>query len=51
MAKPESEVAEVKVDTRFTPIYRFLRVLVHLLNRMYFRTTVEGPNMSRQRGR
>jgi 1-acyl-sn-glycerol-3-phosphate acyltransferase len=36
------EVAEVDVDTRFTPIYRFLRVLVHLLNRIYFRTTVEG---------
>ena len=39
------------VDTRFTPIYRFLRVVVHLVNRIVFRTTVspkgrvpsEGP--------
>jgi 1-acyl-sn-glycerol-3-phosphate acyltransferase len=42
---------DVRVDTRFTPIYRFLRVLVHLINRVVFRTTVtptgrvpaEGP--------
>jgi 1-acyl-sn-glycerol-3-phosphate acyltransferase len=42
---------EVRVDTSFTPIYRFLRVLVHLVNRLVFRTTVspqgrvpaEGP--------
>ncbi|MGA2836019.1 MAG: lysophospholipid acyltransferase family protein [Acidimicrobiales bacterium] len=42
---------EARVDTRFTPVYRFLRVLVHLLNRVAFRTTVspegrvpaEGP--------
>jgi 1-acyl-sn-glycerol-3-phosphate acyltransferase len=33
---------EVRVDTRFTPIYRFLRTLVHGLNRLLFRTTVEG---------
>ena len=41
----------MRVDTSFTPIYRFLRVLVHLVNRMVFRTTVspegrvpaEGP--------
>jgi 1-acyl-sn-glycerol-3-phosphate acyltransferase len=33
---------EVRVDTRFTPIYRFLRMLVHGLNRLLFRTTVEG---------
>ncbi len=33
---------EVRVDTRFTPIYRFLRVLVRLANRILFRTTVEG---------
>ena len=32
----------MRVDTRFTPIYRFLRVLVHLLNRLLFRTTVGG---------
>jgi 1-acyl-sn-glycerol-3-phosphate acyltransferase len=36
------EHPEPAVDTSFTPIYRFLRVLVHLLNRLYFRTTVEG---------
>ena len=33
---------DVRVDTSFTPIYRFLRVLVHGLNRLMFRTTVEG---------
>ena len=30
----------ITVDTTFSPIYRFLRVLVHLVNRMVFRTTV-----------
>jgi 1-acyl-sn-glycerol-3-phosphate acyltransferase len=35
---------EIRVDTSFTPIYRFLRVLVHLLNRLCFRTTVEGAD-------
>jgi len=42
---------DVRVDTSFTPLYRFLRVLVHLVNRLVFRTTVspegtvpaEGP--------
>jgi 1-acyl-sn-glycerol-3-phosphate acyltransferase len=33
---------EIRVDTSFTPIYRFLRVLVHGLNRLLFRTTVDG---------
>jgi len=33
---------DVRVDTRFTPIYRFLRVLVHGLNRLLFRTSVVG---------
>ncbi len=33
---------DTRVDTRFTPIYRFLRVLVRLVNRVLFRTTVEG---------
>jgi 1-acyl-sn-glycerol-3-phosphate acyltransferase len=32
----------MRVDTSFTPIYRFLRVLVHVINRLVFRTTVEG---------
>jgi 1-acyl-sn-glycerol-3-phosphate acyltransferase len=32
----------VGVDTRFTPIYRVLRVLVRGVNRLLFRTTVEG---------
>ena len=31
---------EMRVDTRFTPVYRVLRVLVHLINRIVFRTTV-----------
>jgi 1-acyl-sn-glycerol-3-phosphate acyltransferase len=35
---------EVRVDTSFTPIYRFLRLLVHGLNRLLFRTTVEGAD-------
>ncbi len=42
---------EVRVDTRFTPLYRILRVLVRLLNAVLFRTSVthegavpaEGP--------
>ena len=42
---------EVRVDTRFTRIYRLLRMLVHLLNALLFRTSVhrqgtvpaEGP--------
>ena len=33
---------DTRVDTRFTPIYRFLRVLVRLVNRLLFRTSVEG---------
>ena len=40
----EPAAAEMRVDTRFTPIYRFLRVLVHGLNRLFFRTTVEGSD-------
>ncbi len=35
---------EVRVDTSFTRIYRFLRVLVHGLNRLLFRTTVDGAD-------
>jgi 1-acyl-sn-glycerol-3-phosphate acyltransferase len=35
---------EVRVDTSFTPIYRFLRLLVHGINRLLFRTTVEGAD-------
>jgi 1-acyl-sn-glycerol-3-phosphate acyltransferase len=35
-------VGDTGVDTTFTPIYRFLRGLVHGLNRLVFRTTVEG---------
>jgi 1-acyl-sn-glycerol-3-phosphate acyltransferase len=33
---------EVRVDTSFTRIYRFLRVLVRGLNGVLFRTTVDG---------
>jgi 1-acyl-sn-glycerol-3-phosphate acyltransferase len=44
-------VLDVAVDTRFTPLYRILRVLVRLVNAVYFRTSVtnkivvpaEGP--------
>jgi 1-acyl-sn-glycerol-3-phosphate acyltransferase len=35
-------VGDPEVDTGFTPIYKFLRMLVHGLNRLFFRTTVEG---------
>jgi 1-acyl-sn-glycerol-3-phosphate acyltransferase len=35
-------VGDTEVDTTFTPIYRFLRGLAHGLNRLVFRTTVEG---------
>ena len=35
---------EVRVDTSFTRIYRFLRVLVRGLNRLLFRTTVDGAD-------
>jgi 1-acyl-sn-glycerol-3-phosphate acyltransferase len=42
--RDRADELEVRVDTRFTPIYRFLRTLVHLLNRLLFRTTVEGAD-------
>ncbi len=32
-------------DISFTPLYRFLRVLVRLANRVLFRTTVEGAEL------
>ncbi len=35
-------VEDVRVDTRFTPLYRVLRLLVHLINRLYFRTSLGG---------
>jgi 1-acyl-sn-glycerol-3-phosphate acyltransferase len=41
---------EMRVDTSFTPIYRFLRLLVHGLNRLFFRTTVEGAEGIPQEG-
>ncbi len=41
---------EVSVDARFTPIYRFLRLLVHGLNRLAFRTTVEGADQVPETG-
>ncbi len=41
---------DLVVDTQFTPIYRFLRVLVHALNRLLFRTTVEGADQVPQEG-
>ncbi len=33
-----------ETDTRFTPLYQFLRVLVRALNRVLFRTTIEGAD-------
>ncbi|MGO8872036.1 MAG: lysophospholipid acyltransferase family protein [Acidimicrobiales bacterium] len=38
----DTPLPDVTVDTRFTRLYRFLRVLVHGLNRLLFRTTVDG---------
>ncbi len=48
--EPDSPAGEdptrrvVTVDARFTPIYRFLRLLVHWINRVAFRTTVDGAD-------
>ncbi len=36
---------DVDVDTSFTSIYRFLRLLVHAINRILFRTTVDGAGL------
>ena len=36
---------EMRVDTSFTPLYRVLRVLVHWLNRLVFRTTVHPEGL------
>jgi 1-acyl-sn-glycerol-3-phosphate acyltransferase len=41
---------EMRVDTSFTRIYRFLRVLVRALNRILFRTTVDGADQVPDRG-
>lgn len=35
---------ELEVDTSFTRIYRFVRLLLHGLNRLQFRVTVEGAD-------
>ena len=48
---PEPLDFDVRVDTGLTPLYRLLRVVVHIVNRLVFRTTVtpegtvptEGP--------
>ncbi len=40
----EEDGHDAPVDARFTPVYRFLRVLVHALNRLLFRTTVDGAD-------
>jgi len=36
---------DVRIDTSFTPLYRILRVLVHALNRLVFRTTVDPSGL------
>jgi len=41
---------EPAVDTAFTRLYRFLRWLVHVLNRLLFRTTVEGRALVPEHG-
>jgi 1-acyl-sn-glycerol-3-phosphate acyltransferase len=45
VADPGTSGTDVAVDARFTPIYRLLRVLVHALNRLLFRTTVDGSDL------
>jgi 1-acyl-sn-glycerol-3-phosphate acyltransferase len=45
-----SGITDVGVDIRLTPIYRFLRVLVHAINRLMFRTTVEGRELVPESG-
>ncbi len=44
-SEEEHATAGLAVDTRITPIYRFLRMLVRGLNRLLFRTTVEGKDL------
>jgi len=46
-AAPGAEPLElvVRVDTRFTPLYRVLRVGVRLLNALLFRTSVSGKQV------
>jgi len=44
VAGPSPVGPPVVVDARFTPIYRFLRLLVHWINRAAFRTTVDGAD-------
>jgi len=41
---------DVRVDTSFTPVYRLLRVLVHLINRVVFRTTVTPTGIVPEEG-
>jgi 1-acyl-sn-glycerol-3-phosphate acyltransferase len=41
---------EMRVDTSFTRIYQFLRVLVRLLNRVLFRTSVDGADQVPRHG-
>ncbi|MGH9081526.1 MAG: lysophospholipid acyltransferase family protein [Acidimicrobiales bacterium] len=43
--RPEHPVDRGGIDTSFTPIYQFLRLLVRGLNRILFRTTVEGADL------
>jgi 1-acyl-sn-glycerol-3-phosphate acyltransferase len=42
--RPEGQAGAGGPDTSFTRIYQFLRVLVRALNRVLFRTTVEGAD-------
>lgn len=39
-----------ETDTSFTPLYRFVRVLVRLVNRLLFRVSVEGADAVPQSG-
>lgn len=46
VTEPEGpDAADHEVDTGHNPLYRFLRLLVHALNRLLFRTTVEGREL------
>jgi 1-acyl-sn-glycerol-3-phosphate acyltransferase len=43
--RPEGPVDGGATDTSFTPVYQFLRLLIRGLNRVLFRTTVEGAEL------
>ncbi len=43
--RPAGSPGGAGADISFTPLYRFIRVLVRLVNRILFRTSVEGAEL------